>query len=432
MVLGDRLHLPGEPGYDQARRPLMPVIDPQPAMVAEAAGVDDVRTAVVTAREHGLPFAVQATGHGTRVPSDGGILLKTGRMASVLVDPARRIARVGPGARWEQVLAAAAPLGLAPLSGSAPSVGVTGYSLGGGVGWLSRKHGFAADSMLRADVVLADGRRVTADSHRHSDLFWALRGGGGNFAVVTALEFRLYPVFQVYGGISYFAIERAADILARYRVWAETVPDEMSTAVVLTRMPGTDDIPEPLRGHRAVAIKVLHAGLAREADRLLRPLRSAAGPALHDGYQVMRYADAAMGGTPSRYFDYFATLPDSVVDQLVEGSGDDAAPTVEVRHWAGAMARPASGAGPAGHREAAFSVIVDAPRPGLADALRPHGFGASFLNFLGDPARVETAFTPANYRRLREIKAAYDPGNVLHVNLNIAPAGVAPAGHHAS
>ncbi|MFD0473880.1 FAD-binding oxidoreductase [Nonomuraea thailandensis] len=166
------VHLPGEAGYDEARRSLNPAVDSRPALIAEAQSVADLRVALLAARAHGVPFAVQATGHGTHAPCDGGILVRTSSMASVLVDPARRIARVGPGARWSEVIAAAAPFGLAPLSGSAPSVGVTGYTLGGGLGWLARKHGFAADSVLRAEVLLADGRHVTASPDSHPELFW--------------------------------------------------------------------------------------------------------------------------------------------------------------------------------------------------------------------------------------------------------------------
>jgi FAD/FMN-containing dehydrogenase len=191
-------------------------------------------------------------------------------MASVLVDPNRRIARVAPGARWAQVLEAAAPFGLAPLSGSSPSVGVTGFTLGGGIGWLGRAYGLAADSVVRADVVIADGDLITATPDNHPDLFWALRGGGANFGVVTSLEFRLYPVDQVYGGISYFPIERAAETLRRYREWAATAPDELSTGVLLTRMPDASHVPEVLRGRRAVAIKAMHSsGDATAAEQML-------------------------------------------------------------------------------------------------------------------------------------------------------------------
>src|SRR4051794_32324928 len=203
-TISGAVHLPGEPGYDAQRQALNPAVDAHPVAVVEAATPSDVRAAVVTAAEHGLPVAVQATGHGTHVPSDGGLLIRTTGMASVLVDPDRRIAKVGPGARWGQVLAAAAPAGLAPLSGSSPAVGVTGYKLGGGLGWLARRYGFAADHVTRAEIVTAEGRQLTVTPDQHPGLFWAIRGGGGNFGVVTSLDFRLMPVGQVYAGVAYF------------------------------------------------------------------------------------------------------------------------------------------------------------------------------------------------------------------------------------
>ncbi|HEU5158970.1 MAG TPA: FAD-binding oxidoreductase [Streptosporangiaceae bacterium] len=419
--------VPGDDGYDGARRPLHPVFDPRPVAVAVATGAADVRSAIVTAREHDLPVAVQATGHGTIVPSDGGVLIKTSGLTGVFVDPDRRVARAGPGALWRDVIAAAAPFGLAPLSGSAPSVGVAGYTLGGGVGWLSRRYGFAADSLLRAEVVTADGRMRTASADRHADLFWALRGGGGNFGVVTSLEFRLYPVAQVYGGTAYFPISRAADVLGHFRDRADEAPDALSIAVLLRRMPVAPDVPEPVRGRRVVAIRGLYAGDAAAAERALRPLRDVAGPALLDGFRMMGYPETGtIGGTAPLHLDLFRRLPDDVLDTLIgaiEGpAGDPPVSTVEIRHWGGAMARPRRpDPGPAGHRDVPFSVIVDARVPSLAAALRPHATGGSFLNFLSDPARTETAYTARNYRRLAEIKRRYDPANVFHRGHNIPP-----------
>jgi FAD/FMN-containing dehydrogenase len=403
------LHLPGDRAYDELRRPLDPAIDPRPAMVVEASRPADVRAALTIARDHDLPFAVQATGHGTRVPADGGILVKTAAMATVLVDPDRRTARVGVGAVWGDVIAAAAPFGLAPLAGSSPSVGVAGYTLGGGVGWLARKHGFAADSLIRAEVVTADGAIVTASADEHADLFWALRGGGGNLGVATALELRLHPVARVYAGTAYFAIDRAADTLARYRHWIAGAPDELSTAVLLTRLPD---------GRRVLALRAMFAGDAVDAERHLAPLRAAAGPALVDGLRPTTFAAAEMGGTAPRRFELLHELPDAVIDALVAADGA----TVELRHWGGAMARAAADAGPVGHRDVPLSVIVDVELPEVAAALAPHATGGSFLNFLRDPARTATAFTPANYRDLREVKATYDPDNVFRVNHNIPPA----------
>ncbi|HEY3511018.1 MAG TPA: FAD-binding oxidoreductase [Kribbella sp.] len=397
------VRLPGEAEYDEQRRSVIPSVDSRPLVVAEAYGRTDVQAAVRTAREYGVPIAVQATGHGTRVPADGGILLKTTSMTTVLIDPERRIAKVAPGARWGAVLDAVRQFGLAPLSGSHRDVGVTGYTLGGGVGWLARRYGFAADSVVRAEVVTADGRLVTASAEQHPDLFWAIRGGTGNFGVVTSLEFRLYPVREVHAGIVYYGIDRATAILRRYRDWTATIPNELSTAVVLTRVPGTEQ--------RAVAIKVLYAGPAELAEHLLKPLFATAGPRLAGELRTIEYADAAMGGTPARHLDFLDTLTDEVIDVVAEL--EDA--TVEVRHWDGAMAHPGPGAGPVGHRAAAYSLIIDREVADLPCS------GRTFVNFLGDPGRADTAYDPKDLRRLREVKRAYDPANLFHLNANIRP-----------
>jgi FAD/FMN-containing dehydrogenase len=421
------VHRPGDPGYDANRRSLNPAVDARPALVVEAAGVADVRTALAVARRHDLPFSVQATGHGTHAPNDGGVLVRTGAMAAVLVDPDRRIARVGPGARWRSVLAAAAPFGLAPLSGSAPDVGVTGYTLGGGVGWLSRRYGFAADSVLRAEVLTADGRTVTASPDSNPDLFWALRGGGGTFGVVTSLEFRLHPVAEVIAGAAYFDADRAAETLAWYRDWAATAPDEISTAVLLRRMPDAPEVPAAVRGRRVLVVKVMSAGDADRARCLLRPLWDVAGPAIVDEVRPVPYARASMGGTPARYLDLVPALPDPVIRALVGANTgahtDGLVPSVEIRHWGGAMAAAGPDAGPVGHRHLPFSIIMDADVPAVAATLRPYGSGGTFLNFVADPGRTASAYTAANLRRLRAVKAAYDPDNVFRVGHTIAPAG---------
>ena len=422
--LAGAVHLPGESGYEALRRPLNPALDPRPAMVVEAAGTTDVQLAVITAREHGLPLAVQATGHGTHAAADGALLLRTSPMGTALVDPDRSVARVGPGATWGDVIAAAAPFGLAPVSGSAPDVGVVGFTLGGGVGWLSRRHGFAADNVIGAEVVTADGTVVTANANCRPDLFWALRGGGGNFGVVTGLEVRLHPVAEVYAGTSYFEVERAADVLATYGEWIAAAPDELSTAILLTRLPDQPQVPEPVRGRRVLAIRAMHAGGdAAEAERLLAPLRAAAGPALVEGFRSTAYGAVAMGGTPPRHLDLVETLPDPLVDALVETSEDPDSPvsTIEIRHWGGAMANPQADAGPVGHRTVPLSVIADAPDPGIAEALWPHATGGAFLNFLSDTARTADAYTPAAYRRLTEVKAEHDPENFFRHNHNIPP-----------
>jgi FAD/FMN-containing dehydrogenase len=398
------IHLPGDRDYDAQRATWSGALDQRPALVAEAETPADVRAAVVTAQEHDLPFAVQATGHGTHVPADGALLLKTSAMAEVLVDPDRRVARVGPGARWGEVIAAAAPFGLAPLSGTSPSVGVAGYTLGGGLGWLSRKHGFAADSLRGADVVTADGAIVSACAGRNADLLWALRGGGGSFGVVTSLEIALHPAPRVYGGAALYPRERAAEILARYRDFAAVQPDELTVTVVLTR--------------DAVAVRGLYAGDAHDGERALAPLTEVAGAPLASTWREMGYAESGtIGGTAPRHFERYDELSDAVIAAAVGADAD----AVEVRHWGGAMARPGVDAGPVGHRDVPFSIVVDGPNE-AAEPLARLATGGSFLNFLKDPARTHTAYTAADYGALSEVKRAYDPDNVFRAGHHIAPA----------
>ncbi len=399
------IFLPGDHGYDEYRRPLNPALDPYPAVVVRAANTADVREAVLTARRRALPLAVQATGHGTHVSHDGALLLNTGAMGSVLVDPDRRIARVGPGARWGDVLRAAAPFGLAALSGSSPDVGVTGYTLGGGLGWLARLHGLASDSVLRASVVTADGELRMADADHDPELFWALRGGGGSFGVVTGLEFRLYPVSRVFAGAVTFGRERATETLARYRDWIERVPDELSTAVLLTR-------------DGSLVVKAMYAGDADHGRTLMEPLFKAAGPIREDGMRVVDYAQAAMGGTFARTFDQVRVLDDDLIAALVAEPDS----TVEIRHWGGRIARDT---GAAAHRDAPLSVILDTARSALSartvTALRRCGLGSEFLNFLTDPSRTASAFTARHWAALRRIKSAVDPDNVFAAGLAVPP-----------
>jgi FAD/FMN-containing dehydrogenase len=437
-AVGGRVYAPGEDGYHAARTPWQRKFDPHPALVVEATGPEDVRAALLFAREHELPFSVQATGHGTVAPPDGGVMVKTGRMATVEVDAGRRTARTGAGALWSDVIAAAAPHGLAPISGTSATVSIAGYTLGGGAGWISRAYGFAADSLLSVELVTADGELVTASADEHPDLFWALRGGGGNFGVVTALEFRLHPVGPVYAGMAMFDADRAVDAFAAYREWALDEPDESNTAMAVAQMPPVPEVPEPVRGRRVLMLRAFHLGEAGEAERLLAPLRDAAGPPLLDGMRATTFADAAvmLPSPPPManevYFGLFHDVPDDAIAAVVEVEG---LAGVELRHWGGAMARPEPGAGPLGHRDVPFSLVAMAQAPdrdqverakaavdAVASRLEPYVTGGSFLNFLGDADLTETAYAPADYRRLREIKAVYDPDNVFGANHNIPPA----------
>ena len=361
-AVGGRVYVAGEGGYEAARLPWQRRLDPRPALIVETANASDVRTALRFAREQDLPVAVQSTGHGAARIPDGGLLLKTNPMSAVTVDAGRRVARVGGGALWSDVIAAAAPHGLAPLSGSSPTVGVTGYTLGGGTGWLSRLYGFAADNVRRVELVTAEGELVTASAGEHPDLFWALRGGSGNFGVVTSLEFELFPVASVYAGVAMFDPGRAAEALAVYREWALDEPDESNTALVVAQLPPAPQLPEPVRGKRVLMLRAFYVGTAEEATRALAPLYEAAGTPLLDGMRATSFPDAAAMMPPpppaisEMRLELFRELPDAVIDAVVEGH--EAVAGIEVRHWGGEMARPGEDAGPIGHRHVPFSVVA--------------------------------------------------------------------------
>ncbi|HEX2134071.1 MAG TPA: FAD-binding oxidoreductase [Actinophytocola sp.] len=375
-------------------------------MIVDATTPADVRSAVLTAHERGLPLTVYATGHGGPMPSgDDTVVVTTSRMAGVLVDPDRRTARVGAGTRWADVIAAAAPFGLAPLSGTSPTVGVVGYTLGGGLGWLSRRFGFAADSVLRAEIVTADGALRTVSPEHEPDLFWAIRGGGGNFGVVTALEFRLHPVASVHAGSARFPLERAADVLTRYREVAPEMPDELTANIVLTK--------------DSLAIRGMYAGAAPDARRALAPLFQVAGTPLEDTWRTMPYTESgSVGGTAPRQFTYQPGLPDELITAAITAIHGEAN-GVEFRHWGGAMSRAGADAAPVGHREVPFSVVIDGP----ADpAITAHATGGTFLNWLPDPTRTHTAYPAADYARLRAVKLTRDPDDLFRPVKHIAPA----------
>jgi FAD/FMN-containing dehydrogenase len=384
-------------------------------MIVEATSPADVRAAVLTARDLGVPFAVYATGHGGAMPGGDTVVVTTARMGGVLIDPERATAWVGPGTRWGEVIAAAAPYGLAPLSGTSPTVGVIGYTLGGGLGWLSRRFGFAADSVVRAEIVTSDGVARTVSADRDPDLFWAIRGGGANFGAVTGLEFRLHPVSTVHAGVATFPLDRAADVLACYRDAAAAMPDELTANIVLTK--------------DSLAIRGMYAGSAADARRALAPLLRVAGTPVTDGWRTMPYTESGpVGGTAPHQFTYQADLPDAVIASAIDAVRGDAT-AVEVRHWGGAMARPAAdgpAAGPIGHRDAPFSVVVDSPA--APAAIVANATGGSFLNWQHDPARTATAYTATDYARLRALKLAYDPANMFGLAKNIPPALVGAAG----
>jgi hypothetical protein len=439
--------LPGDHGYATECAAFNLALTRRPAVVVGATSPDDVGSAVRFAARQGLPAGVLATGHGTSVPADGALIVTTRRMRAVTIDPEARIARVEAGVRWQEVIDAAAPHGLAPLSGSSPLVGVVGYTTGGGLSpTLGRSHGWAADQVRAIEIVTADGRllRVTAD--RDSELFWAVRGGKDNFGIVTALEFSLFDVPRLYGGGLYFAGEYAADVLHTYRSWAATLPEQMTASVALLRLPPLDIVPEPLRGTFTVHVRIAYLGTPDEGARLVAPIR-ALGPAIIDTVTDMPYAQVGTihGDPPVSLPIYEGSarltgLPEAAVEEIVRAAGagtDCPLAMVEVRQLGGALGRAPRVANAVGGRGAAFSVFC-AGVGGPAEApllyasidevlrgLKPWTIPEGPLNYAfvreAEPGSVRDAFGKDVYDRLSMVKRGYDPANLFRVNHNIPP-----------
>ena len=442
-------HAPGEEGYDEASRAWNLAAHQQPALVVEAGGAADVMAAVRFARDAGMGVGVMATGHGVGAPCDGGVLINTSNMRSVRVDPAAQIARVEAGALWTDLVHEAQPHGLAGLMGSTSHVGIVGYTMGGGFGWLGRKYGFNAASMRQADVVTADGELLSASADEYPELFWGLGGGGGNFGIVTSLEFDLYPVGTLYGGDLIYPMEKAPEVLTLYARWSEDLPDEMSTGVAFLNVPPLPAVPEPLRGKSVIALRGCYCGEKPEdGEELLRPVREELGETIMDTFGPMPFAamDAIsmdpvdpMGAR--QHSEMLGELSPEAIETLVEVAGSGSgSPLIllELRQLGGALARTAdhlstmgmgeskfimNGIGPAFTPEMAEGVVAYLSR--VASATRPFQTGDTYVNFMelegASPERVKAAYAPEDYERLVALKVRYDPQNIFRFNRNIPP-----------
>jgi hypothetical protein len=434
-AIAGQVFAPGETGYDLARQAWNLAVDQRPAVVVDAGSADDVVEAVRYARAHGTRIAPQGSGHGAAPlePLDDGMLLRTSRMRQVGIDLDSRTARAEAGAVWQDVTVPADQHGLAALAGSSPVVGVTGYTLGGGLGWLARRYGLAANSVTAAELVTPDGNLVRADAGHEPDLFWAVRGGGG-VGVLTALEMTLYPVGELYAGDLFFPIERAAEVLTAWRDWTLAVPDEVTSQCHLLRLPPLPQLPEQLRGRDFVMVEAACLGDAGTGAELVGPLRRL-GPE-QDTFATIRVpALGQLSMDPDQPAPFqgagalLADFPDAAIDALVAVAGPDTGSlltSVEVRHLGGALARaaPDGGAQPSIDANYLLVAIGITPTPDLAaavsaqaqavkDALAPWRADYDYYNSEETPAPAGAVLPRASHRRLQEIQAAHDPDQVI-------------------
>jgi hypothetical protein len=436
----------GDPGWDDGRSAFNLLLDQQPAAIAFPTDAGQVAAAVGRARAHGLRIAPQSAAHnqGPLGGLENTMLLNVSRLQEVHVDPGAQRVRVGAGVRWERVVPRLSAHGLAALHGSSPRVGIAGYSLGGGMGWLARRFGLQANAVTALELITGDGELVRADADHHPDLFWALRGGGGNFGVVTAIEFDVHAVDALYAGALFFPWERSAEVLRAWCALLPSLPDEMMSWASVIHFPPVHDVPAFARG-RSFAV-VMAALLGNQADgrSLLSPLRDLRP--VRDTFAMVSpdvLADLAMD--PLDPLPYHLThqlleaLPAEAIDELMAKAGPESGrgPTVtmlQFRHLGGALARAAPGAGARAALAGeicmmALGVVPDeagdaAVRAALADidaAVAPRRAGR-YPNFVEAPADASGFFDPATWARLREVKALYDPLDRFIGNHHIPPA----------
>ena len=431
----DILVFPGDPGWDAARRAWNLAVDQRPAAVALPETVDDVVAAVDYARTIGLRIAVQGTGHGAPVRSlDGTLLINTARMTGVDVDPAARVARVAAGTVWADVVDAAVEHGLTALHGSAPDVGVVGYSLGGGIGWMARKHGLSSSSVLSVEVVTADGEVVRADPETSPELLWALRGGGGSFGVVTEVEIALYPVTEAYAGWLVWPMERAGEVLGAWAGWTRDLPEEVTSVGRLLQIPPIPEMPEPLRGRQLVVVEAVYLGDERSGRELLRPLL-ALEPEIDTFAVVPARALTELhrdppGPVPGRGEGWMLDVFDASAADAIAGAAamDGTAPllSLEIRHLEGALGRPDPNGGVLSHFEAPYAVYsvgvatgpesvaaIDERIGAVRAASGPWLSRSAYFNFAERTVDASSLYPADAYGRLTEIRAGFDPDGLF-------------------
>jgi FAD/FMN-containing dehydrogenase len=446
LPLSSSVIQPGDPGWDAARAAFNLLLDQQPAAIAFPASAEEGADVVACARAAGLRIAPQATAHGQGALGEmsGVLLINVSRLQEVHVDPGALRVRVGAGAKWERVVPRLSAHGLACLHGSSPDVGIAGYSLGGGMGWLARKHGLQANAVTALELVTADAQLLRVDAENHPDLFWALRGGGGNFGVVTAIEFSVLAVDELYAGALFFPFERSAEVLRSWSALLPSLPDELMSWASVIHFPPIPDVPAFARGKSFVVVMAAYLGTEADGRDLLWPLRELRP--VRDTFAMVPpvvLADLAMDPLDPLPFHLthalLDELPAATIDELMAkvGPGSGLGPTVTVlqfRHMGGALARTTPGAGaratlPGEVCMMALGVVMDeasdeAVRAALAtiDATLAPQRAGDYPNFVEHPADASGFFAPAVWERLRAIKTTYDPEDVFAGGHHIPPA----------
>ena len=442
------LCFPGEPGYEQARTLWNAMIDRRPAAVVRAVGAADVRHAVRFASERGLVLSIRGGGHNIagNAVSDGGLMIDLSPMKSVRIDPVARTARVEPGVTLGELDREAQAFGLATPLGINSTTGVAGLTLGGGFGWLSRSLGLTIDNLLSVDVVTAEGDLLHASDVEHPDLFWALRGGGGNFGIATSFEFRLHPVGpELLCGLVVHPLSRGSEVLSGYRAALAHAPDELSCWGVVRKAPPLPFLPEEVHGQEVVVLALCHAGSIDEGRKAIAPLQrlgepfaEAIGPTPYAAWQTSFDPLLAPGARNYWKSHDLRALDDAAIAVLLEYAGRLPSPECEVfiGQLGGAINRVPPEATAYPHRDVEFVVNVHARWRSasddarcirwareLFDAMAPHATGGVYVNFMPEDEgqRVQGAYG-GNYPRLTQLKAKYDPGNVFRMNQNIRPA----------
>ena len=441
---------PGDPLYDEARKVFNAMIDKRPAMIARCANTADVVTAVNFARENGLTVAVRSGGHSVAGLSvcEGGILIDLGGLKRIEVDPAAKTARAGGGVLWGEFDAATQEHALHTPGGRVTTTGIGGFTTGGGYGWTSSKYGLACDNLISAEVVLADGRVVTASEQENSDLFWGLRGGSGNFGIVTEFEFRLHELGPiVLAGLALWPIDRAQDVLRGWRDFVERAPDEVSTACVILTAPPEEFVPDRLKGQTVVGMAALYVGDPEDGARVVQPLKELRPevdliqPMPYTAFQAMLDPSAPKGYRSYWRGEYMSRLSDEAIDTFIEHAPALTSAAVPFSQMiifriGQGVAAVREDATAFSHRDAGYlfhpiSVWDDstddealiAANRAFAAAMRPFSTGGAYLNFTPEADRVRDAYGDEKYERLVALKNKYDPNNLFHMNQNIKPKG---------